>query len=188
MIFTLKNKTTESKTLYINSTEKTALFHFTNALNKIKEDIGKRTIIILCIGTDRATGDSLGPLIGYKLSKINTNNNTKIFGTLENPVHAQNLTNVITNIYNCYANPFVIAIDACLGRIDHINHITLSRTRLKPGAGVNKALPEIGDISITGIVNSNSYMGITTLQSTRLYTVMNMADIITNGITLSLLK
>ena len=25
-----------------------------------------RPIIFLCIGTDRATGDSLGPLIGYK--------------------------------------------------------------------------------------------------------------------------
>ena len=26
-----------------------------------------RPIIFVCIGTDRSTGDSLGPLIGYKL-------------------------------------------------------------------------------------------------------------------------
>ena len=31
----------------------------------------KRHIIFLCIGSDRATGDSLGPLIGYKLQNIN---------------------------------------------------------------------------------------------------------------------
>ena len=29
-----------------------------------------RDIIFLCIGTDRSTGDSLGPLIGYKLKPI----------------------------------------------------------------------------------------------------------------------
>lgn len=27
----------------------------------------KTEILFLCIGTDRSTGDSLGPLIGYKL-------------------------------------------------------------------------------------------------------------------------
>ncbi|EKY29632.1 hypothetical protein HMPREF0216_00124 [Clostridium celatum DSM 1785] len=33
--------------------------------------IDNRPIIFLCIGTDRATGDSLGPLIGYKLKNLN---------------------------------------------------------------------------------------------------------------------
>ena len=33
-----------------------------------------RPIIFLCIGTDRATGDSLGPLIGYKLKNIKRKN------------------------------------------------------------------------------------------------------------------
>ena len=28
---------------------------------------GKRGVVFLCIGTDRSTGDSLGPLIGHKL-------------------------------------------------------------------------------------------------------------------------
>ena len=36
--------------------------------NVIKEN---RPVIFLCIGTDRATGDSLGPLVGYKLKNIN---------------------------------------------------------------------------------------------------------------------
>lgn len=29
---------------------------------------GRRRIVFLCIGTDRSTGDSLGPLIGSKLA------------------------------------------------------------------------------------------------------------------------
>ena len=49
-----------------------------------------RGLLFLCIGTDRSTGDSLGPLIGYKL-KERRMRNAKVLGTLEKPVHAMNL-------------------------------------------------------------------------------------------------
>ena len=36
-----------------------------------RADTMKKTgVVILCIGTDRSTGDSLGPLIGYKLKEM----------------------------------------------------------------------------------------------------------------------
>ena len=38
--------------------------------------------------TDRATGDSLGPLIGYKLQSL-PYQNIYVHGTLEKPVHAK---------------------------------------------------------------------------------------------------
>lgn len=42
---------------------------------KLKNIIAEnRPIIFLCIGTDRATGDSLGPLIGYKLKNLSQKN------------------------------------------------------------------------------------------------------------------
>ena len=37
-------------------------------------------IIVLCIGTDRSTGDSLGPLVGEKLKK--TCRHAHVFGNL----------------------------------------------------------------------------------------------------------
>ena len=40
-----------------------------------------RPIIFLCIGTDRATGDSLGPLIGYKLKDL-SQKNIYIYGSI----------------------------------------------------------------------------------------------------------
>ena len=55
-----------------------------------KERKNKRGIVFLCIGTDRSTGDSLGPLIGYKLNQMKISKAT-VFGTLERPVHAMNL-------------------------------------------------------------------------------------------------
>jgi putative sporulation protein YyaC len=60
--------------------------------------------------------------------------------------------------------------------------ITLSNAPLYPGIGVNKKLPAIGDISITGIVNLSGKPGMSLLQSTRLYTVSNMARFISDAI------
>ena len=47
-------------------------------------------IVVMCIGSDRSTGDSLGPLTGYKLKKARLNN-ISVIGTLNHPVHAANL-------------------------------------------------------------------------------------------------
>jgi len=138
-------------------------------------------MIILCIGTDRCTGDSFGPLVGYKLSEASYEN-LVVYGTLENPVHAKNLGENIELIYNTYKNPLVVAIDACLGRTEHIGYLTLANGSLKPGIGVNKQLPQVGDVSITGIVNFSGFMEFVVLQNTRLGLVMSMADLTANGI------
>ena len=47
-------------------------------------------IILVCIGTDRSTGDALGPLVGTKLEQVGIKN-FQVFGTLDEPVHALNL-------------------------------------------------------------------------------------------------
>ena len=138
-------------------------------------------VILACIGTDRATGDSLGPLIGYKLTAMK-HRGIHIYGTLEEPLHAKNLNEVINKIHSLHKNPFIIAIDACLGNSGNIGVITIGDGPLKPGSGVNKVLPEIGNIHITGIVNSGGFMELLTLQSTRLSIVMQMADLISSGI------
>ena len=50
----------------------------------------KAGVIFLCIGTDRSTGDSLGPLVGHKLRKYRLKK-AAVIGTLDKPVHAMNL-------------------------------------------------------------------------------------------------
>lgn len=137
-------------------------------------------IVVLCIGTDRATGDSLGPIVGSILSE--NSSSFKIYGTLRQPVHALNLKEYIHRIYSEHASPTVIAIDASLGSQSDVGLITLSCTPLLPGIGVNKKLPAIGDISITGIVNMSGKTGLSLLQSTRLYTVMNMSEYIAKAL------
>jgi putative sporulation protein YyaC len=144
-----------------------------------------REIVIVCVGTDRSTGDSLGPLVGYKL-KVFGFKGGKVFGTLENPVHAVNLKETIDEINSKYKNPLVIAIDACLGRSESVGAIDIKEGPLKPGSGVHKNLPAVGDLKIMGIVNVSGWMESTVLQNTRLSLVMKMADIISRSIFLEL--
>lgn len=168
---------------YYNSAIKSTPYDLgTSLANIISQNISPdRETVLLCIGSDRSTGDSLGPLIGYKLSKLNIPG-LIIYGTLDNPVHAANLTETIKQIYSLYANPYIIAVDASLGKKEHIGYITLSKGSLKPGLGVNKDLPAVGDVHITGIVNFSGMLDNLLLQTTRLSVVMNLADSITHGI------
>ena len=142
---------------------------------------GKRGVVFLCIGTDRSTGDSLGPLIGYKLRKMEVSG-ASVFGTLERPVHAMNLEDYVRVIQSCYHDCLVVAVDASVGNREHIGYLTLGKGALKPGLGVSKELQAVGDIFITGIVGSCSSYDPLMLQSVRLSVVMRMADCISRSI------
>ena len=141
----------------------------------------KRPIIFVCIGTDRSTGDSLGPLIGYKLKYL-CKGKIHIYGSLENPIHAKNLSDVLNKINLAFKNPYIIAIDSCLGKINNIGKIYISKRSLTPGLALNKDLPPVGNMSILGIVNISGNFEFLVLQNTRLYMVMQLADIISKGI------
>lgn len=138
-------------------------------------------LVFLCIGSDRATGDSLGPLLGYKLSQFSAGN-FHVYGTLADPVHAKNLVETVAGIYATHQTPYIIAVDASLGSRAHIGYYTLGVGSLKPGTGVGKDLLRVGDAHITGIVNIAGLVDRMLLQTTRLNTVMGLADVISLGI------
>ncbi|MEJ8547362.1 spore protease YyaC [Brevibacillus borstelensis] len=138
-------------------------------------------IVIVCIGTDRSTGDALGPLVGSKLLSYKPLS-MHVYGTLEDPVHAMNLGEKLEAIRQQHPRSLIIAIDACLGQFSNVGSINVNDGPLKPGAGVKKELPSVGTFHITGIVNVGGFMEYFVLQNTRLYVVMRMADIIAAGL------
>jgi putative sporulation protein YyaC len=160
-----------------------------NAANQLAEElielipdsIINRPIVFVCIGTDRSTGDSLGPLIGTLL-KEKAAHPFYVYGSLDDPIHALNLAEKMETIQTKHFNPFIIGIDACLGRLKSIGIIQIGNGPVKPGSGVNKELPDVGDIHITGIVNVSGFMEYFVLQNTRLHLVMEMAKTISEGI------
>jgi putative sporulation protein YyaC len=144
-------------------------------------------LVVVCVGTDRSTGDSLGPLVGTALSKYRSPF-FDLYGTLEEPVHAMNLDETLQEIGSRVRNPFVVGIDACLGQAASVGCIQVGSGPVRPGAGVNKELPPVGDIHITGIVNVGGFMEYFVLQNTRLHLVMKMSDIISQSLYMAIVK
>lgn len=132
------------------------------------------SITIACIGTDRSTGDSLGPIVGDFLEQKNWGN-INVVGSLESPLHAKNFEERISLIPK---NSLVIAVDACLSQFTDVGFILINNKNICPGKGVGKKLSPIGDISIRGIVNNAE--GFMALQNTRLFTTFELAKTITN--------
>ncbi|MGE5594351.1 MAG: spore protease YyaC [Betaproteobacteria bacterium] len=140
-------------------------------------DPARRPLLFFCIGTDRSTGDSLGPLTGTRLVSLGIDS-CRVWGTLDNPVHAANLQDSIDKALAAFGNPYIVAVDACLGRLENVGTITANRGPLRPGTGVSKTLPQVGHAHITGIVNVGGYMEYMVLQNTRLHLVIRMAEVI----------
>lgn len=127
-------------------------------------------VFFVCIGTDRSTGDALGPLAGMMLESAGY---TNVLGTVDHPVHGENLPRIVANLPS---DKVIIAIDAALGAKKYVGSFTVSKGPIKPGTGVYKDhLPEVGDYSITGVVNTGGLMPHLVLSHTRLSLVYRMA-------------
>lgn len=150
----------------------------------VKDNIDNdNDIIILNIGTDRSTGDCLGPLVGSNLEKSKLKK-LLYFGTIDNPIHGGNLDEAREMLSTKYPNAFIIAVDAGLGDFDSIGSTFVRNRPLRPGAGVKKDLGNIGDVSVVGVVNIGGYLQEEVLKSTRLSTVVRMSNDITDAILL----
>ncbi|MCL6638563.1 MAG: spore protease YyaC [Firmicutes bacterium] len=146
-----------------------------------------RPKVLLCIGTDRSTGDCLGPLVGTKM-EASGGDFFKVYGTLDQPVHASNLKEKLQDIQTNHEDPLVLAVDACLGQLENVGYVSIGEGALLPGAGVNKNLPPAGHLHITGTVNVGGFMEFMVLQNTRLNLVMRLADTIACGLALTIAK
>ncbi len=176
-----RNRLLREESLRVHMDEEDAVARLSEQLfHYVKENID-RELIVVCIGTDRSTGDALGPLVGSILEQAHLQY-FQIYGTLEHPVHAVNLVERIEHIKHQHPDAFILAIDACLGRSTNIGTITLASGPIQPGAAVKKQLPAIGDVHIAGVVNVGGMMEYIVLQNTRLYTVVKMAERIANVI------
>ena len=154
---------------YIREKKRTASNELAHVLKKCIGQIDRswKEIIILCIGSDRITGDSLGPLIGQQLSRYRWKN-IHIYGTLDAPVHALNLESTLSGIKKRHPSALILAVDASLGSQKHIGYITAGIGPIHPGSGVHKNLPAVGDLYITGILNASGSFEHFLLQTTRL--------------------
>ena len=163
-------------------------FHFYNgmaetgiltALSSLAQNF-KCAPVILCIGSDLAIGDSLGPVAGTMLKKKGYPG--AVYGTLKNPVTAREVKYVNDFLRKTHPGAPVIAIDAAVGEETDIGLIKVTDGALKPGSGANKRLGKVGDISILGIVANRTAFSYSVLNLTRLNMVYGMAEAVSDAI------
>ena len=143
-----------------------------------------KNIVFFCIGTDRSTGDALGPLTGSNLTELHTFP-FPVIGTLETPLHALNLEQSIKELKSVNPDSFIIAIDACLGKGSSVGQFLFQDGPLQPGQAVGKDLPSVGNASIKGIVNIAGFMEHAVLQSTRLHLPFEMSRVLARAFQLA---
>ena len=149
-----------------------------NSDNVIKE----KPPVIVCIGSDLAIGDSLGPISGSMLKFKTQGLGIFLYGTLAAPITAKEIKYMRTFLKETHRGCPIIAIDAAVGNEGDIGLIKINDSPLMPGAGANKQLGALGDISIMGVVAEKSVANYGLLNTTRLNLVYSMAEIVSNGL------
>ena len=138
--------------------------------------------VVVCIGSDLAIGDSLGPITGSMLKYKTQGLGAFIYGTLAAPVTAKEISYMQTFLKQTHPNNLIIAVDAAVGDKGDIGLIRILDTPLLPGAGANKKLGSIGDLSIMGIVAEKSLHNYGLLNTTRLNLVYTMSEILSDAL------
>ena len=175
-------------------TEQNAEFNF-NVYSKslvpglsraLKQAIGARPAVFVCVGSDAVAGDSLSPLVGsflkefYRLPCF-------VYGELKHTVTAKDVPVLANSIRALHPGALVVAIDASLGAESEVGLIKLREGGLFPGKGVGKRLPEIGDLSLLGVVSARGESAFRGLELTRYGLVYRMASAISQAIYLAML-
>lgn len=161
---------------------------FSTILFEEKNNREYTEFVFLCIGTDRMTGDSFGPLVGTKLQELLEKNNIfniDIYGTLNENICYTNVKEKINNIKKIHKNACIIVIDAALSNEENIGKIFVQKGKMPLGKGLYKAKMEVGDISIKAVVGKSyklSKYNFSSLQNISLNRVIDLSKIVSEGI------
>ncbi len=138
--------------------------------------------VVVCIGSDLAIGDSLGPIVGSMLKYKTQGVTAYLYGTLSSPITAKEVGYLPAFLEETHPRSPIIAVDAAVGEKGDIGLIKLADKPLLPGAGANKRLGKVGDVSVMGIVAEKSANNYGLLNTTRLNLVYTMSEIISDAL------
>ncbi len=140
-------------------------------------------VVILAIGSDRVTGDCVGPIVGHLLS----DRGFTVYGDLRSPVNALNIGEAAEIIKKRHPTAFVLAVDSAVGSDGDIGKVRVFPRGVRPAAAIGRPLPRVGNASVVGIVAAKR-LGVKALGEVRLGSVFFLANVIADGIELALLR
>ncbi|MDR2090356.1 MAG: spore protease YyaC [Clostridiales bacterium] len=123
--------------------------------NMSRKREGKPLPVVMCIGSDRVSGDLLGPAVGRKLIE-EYNLRAYVYGTTGRNINGANIDFYDGFIREIHKESKVVAVDACLGSGREIGKIKIGYRGVGAGYAVRKAGKRYGDVGIVGIVAENA--------------------------------
>lgn len=141
----------------------------------------QESVAVLFIGTDSNVGDSLAPLVGSLIEGSGAAN-AFIYGNLNCPITAADVPYICAYVKNAHPQSKIIVVDAAVGKKEDIGNVKVMQKSIRPGLGVNKILPPIGDVSVIGVVAERSQNNLSLLGYAKVSCVYAMAKAIANGI------
>ncbi len=143
-------------------------------------DYKSENLVFVFIGTDSNIGDSLAPL---SATLINLNvGNIFTYGNLTHPITAKEVPFIAQYIKKAHPDSTVVVVDAAVGKKWDVGRVKVQKTGLKPGLGVDKDLPMVGDLSIIGVVGEKADFKRGFLTDIRLSSIYKMATNVAKGI------
>ena len=137
--------------------------------------------VVLCIGSDLAVGDSLGPIVGTMLREEEGYSGF-VYGTLKTPITAKEVRYMEGFLKKTHPLSKILTVDAAVGEEEDVGLLKVVSGPLSPGSGANKRLGRVGDVSILGIVAPKSAFSYSCLSLTRLNMIYSMAKILSRAI------
>ena len=110
----------------------------------------KETVVI-CIGSDKVSGDMLGPLVGSSLRE-EYHLPCPVYGAVGESVNGINLEEYLEMISARHGESRIIAVDAALGKGEDVGRIRLKKGGIKAGGALERAGEKVGDVGIVGVV------------------------------------
>lgn len=106
--------------------------------------------VIVCVGSDKISGDSLGPLVGSLLREGGVP--CPVYGAMGHAVNGVNLGEYRRFLRRYHPGVPVIAVDAAVGRSDEVGQIKYRLGGVQAGGAVGREELPLGDLAILGVV------------------------------------
>lgn len=138
------------------------IFHLNRKLKNINKEI-----VYVCIGSSKIIWDSVGPRVGTLLK----NEMNNVIGDMK--INFSCKKDYILN-YNYLKNKYIVAIDSAFINKKIKEEIFITNKSIIMGAGINKNIGKIGDLSIKAIINKKDFKNEKKIN--------NLSEFIANGI------
>lgn len=138
--------------------------------------------IIVCVGSDLAIYDAVGPLCGTLLKRKLPD--VSLYGSLDSLQTAKNIRQTAKYLKKEYPNRPIIAIDAAVTD-ESVGEISIRNQPLNPGTGIKRNLGKIGQITVMALTMHKDDLPFN-FHITRLGMVYAMAETISDGVVMFL--